>query len=847
MPTYTINGRKIKTDRVLTDDEIDEIAMDLGGSSAEIPVDESVKAPAAVPQKSEWERALQNATAGAMAVPPMAAAARGLQLITQGTKAAPYLANLAKALVPQSGRALAAEGAIGAAGGVVGGELGQQVAQKFGEQYRPLGEFGGGALGGLAANTAVRNIPEALMAATRPGQTAAVSEASKLLGGVRARTQLETAMEANPSLAGDLARAAEIEKLTGVRLPVLPAAKGDTTLEGLVASQTSRAENSGFTAFLTGQEKNAWEEVAKAQKKLAANPKSIDAYVELQARKAEATNAANAAKFAREQETREKKIEGLNERIQSLTSQMVVSDEGKQAIGSRIKNVLDAKEALIRKELSPQYDEVLKEAKKAGIELNPQQVAGLYNFVKQSRSEDVFASFPTLYRKIQTVFGPQVVSVSGKMQEKYPNLFRTQQGTFKPADVDDIDSLKRELNKAFRESKDPNQLRILSDFKKQFDAVVDTLPEDFVTKYRGLDEEYAVRLGIPFNKKGVVSIEKARFVEDSVPKLTTSPSTIQQVLAATDNNQEAVKAIQDAFLFKLSNTSRIVNPVTGELNPAQLNAFIKANKEAIDAVPGLRDNLLNVSRNVQTLKNARASVLEAQKKAQVEKFSNVWSEAFNTRGGFEGYVNSALSTPERMLELMRLAGGNKVLQNGLKSSILDIGLARQNKMQFFEDNAKTFDALFGPEYSKNVKALLEAAERLDKNPLKTKINLGISQQTRFQQMTGTKPEQAATEWRNPILGPYRVAANVLSRFVQNRTTKAENEEIQEFLKNPSAMKDAAELLVELEKGTTKGIERAKELLVKLGKNTASAGIFGGLAAAVPGEMGVTAREPVRTY
>ena len=64
-------------------------------------------------------------------------------------------------------------------------------------------------------------------------------------------------MQSNPDLTADLARAAEIEQLTGVKLPVTAAAKGDTTLTGLLASQTSRGENAAFTAAVKQQEKDA--------------------------------------------------------------------------------------------------------------------------------------------------------------------------------------------------------------------------------------------------------------------------------------------------------------------------------------------------------------------------------------------------------------------------------------------------------------------------------------------------------------------------------------------------------------------------------------------------------------
>lgn len=851
MPTYTINGKRIKTDRELSEQEIEEIAAEVGGKPAvtgpeAIPTGGYPQAPEAQPQMSVTERMFRNALMGAAAVPPLAAGARALQVLTQGSKAAPYTTRLAEAVVPKTGQQLLAEGVIGAGAGIVGGEAGQQVAQKFGEKYRPLGEFAGGFAGGTGMNLAARTVPE-LFTMVRPGAAAQAAGVADLVGGVRAQTKLQQAMQANPQLAGDLARAQEIEQLTGVRLPTPAAAKGDTTLTGLMASQTSRGENAAFTATIANQERAANEALKEARKKLAADPRNIEAEMELQVAKANAENARRDAEFVRQQAELTRKLSNIDDRIQVLTNEAVGTEAGKADIGNRVSNLLSAKEAVIKGELSPKYDELLKDAKKQGIELSSEQVAAMWSYVKSSRAEDVFAKFPELYRNINKLFAPTKAPISSKFAEKYPNLVKSQEGTFKPAGVDDIDSLKRAINKALADTADKDQQRLLLELKRQFDGAVNSLPEDFVTKYRGLDRQYAERLGIPFSEQGVVSIDRAKFVENTVPMLTTKPTAIRQVLAATDNSPEALKIIEDAFLMKLSNTRSIVNPNTGELNPPQLNAFLQQNKEAIAEVPGLRERLVAASRDVAQLKEVRADLMNQQKNAQVEKFENVWTRAFNTSGGFQGYVRSSLKNPQQLSELMRLAGNDKTLQQGLKASVLDIGMGSSNRLEFFEQNAKTIDTLFGADYTKNVKALFEAADRLASFPLNVKINQAISQQTRVQQATGSKPEQVTAEARNPILGPFRMGANILSRFLQNRTTKSEDAEIQQFLSDPRAMKDAAEMVAELNKNTAKGLAKAQEIVGRMAKNWASAGVFGGLAAAGTGAAGLTEREPTRQF
>ena len=67
MPTYTINGKRIKTEAALTEDQIDEIATDLGAAPAAATVP-SAKKPAAPKAFSaeDLKRVPQTFTAGVL-------------------------------------------------------------------------------------------------------------------------------------------------------------------------------------------------------------------------------------------------------------------------------------------------------------------------------------------------------------------------------------------------------------------------------------------------------------------------------------------------------------------------------------------------------------------------------------------------------------------------------------------------------------------------------------------------------------------------------------------------------------------------------------------------------------
>jgi hypothetical protein len=770
------------------------------------------------------ERMLKNLLSGAAAIPAIGLGAKALQMGTAGTKAAPYGQAAANLFIPKTGVDLARQAALSAGTTVGAGEFGQAVAEKTGEEYRLPAEMIAGVGLALPAN-AVMSSAELGIKGLMNKYTGKEffdfgTQAAQTFGSARAESRLRGALLSNPSLSEDLARAAEIEKLTGVKLPVPAASKGDTTLTGLLASQTARGENAAFTAAIKQQEQQALEAVRTSQKQLAGDPRNAALTAEVEARKAAYENFRRETAYAMKQANIERQVGSIDTRIQDLTADALTTQTGREDIGNRITNLLSAREAVIKKEFSPMYEEVLTNASKAGVEMDSPVVANLWNFVKQRQSEDVFNKFPSLDTAIKRILAPTKAPVSSKFAEKYPNLVRSVEGTFKPLNVTDIDSLKRGINRAIGDTQDKDQLRMLFELKNRFDESLGTLPEDFVQAYKGLDKQYAERLGIPFSEAGVVSVDRAKFVESTVPMLTSKPSAIRQVLAAAENSPEAVKIVEDAFLMKISQTNGIVNPNTMSVNPAALQSFVRKNSEAIDQVPGLRDRLEGLSTNVDDLLGNRQRLLEMQKNAAIGKLENVWSKAYGQTGGFEGFVGRALNNPEELKQLMVAAGSDSTLQRGLKSVVLDLGLKSSNKISFFDDNAQTINALFG---------LLEASDRLARNPVMSKINQSLTQNTQFEQLTGSDPARAASLLRQQVQSNFYKVSTLLSKFLQNKSVKSENIEIQEFLSNPQNVKDMSAAIKALEEGGDKGFQKAKAIGGKLIGNAATAALIGATA------------------
>lgn len=837
MPTYTINGKKITTASALTDDQIDEIAKDLQVTAQ--PTDLVSQIPtggvpgagptAPAPGMSVEPRSIvQSALQGAMAVPVLAAGARGLQLATRGmSSVAPYTGTLASSLMPRTGAALLAEGTIGAVSGV-GAELAARAAPK---EWGPLAEIGGGTAGGVAGAAGINTLLNLATGARSAGGLFSAAKdvtdrLSNLAGAGKASAQAVTAISANPNLMGSIGRAAEIEANTGIKLPILAESNGDTTISGFLQSQISKGDNSTFTAQLKQQYEAAEAALTKAQRGMAPSMQAVDAYVKKKAMETAKANAEAVAQGVKKSEARLVGKERIDNRIQELTGELQQAP-GNADVGARLTSLLDAKSSAIRSELSPQYDKLITSSSDAGIKLPGAAAKDLRDYAVDARNQDLFAEHPTLLGAIKRVFKPETTpATQGVIAGKYKQAIKpAEEQAFPDYELKDIDSLKRAVNKAIRDTRDPDKLRRLGELRRQVDNSVEQIDPAFSAPYRQLDKEYATRLGIPFSEQGVVNVNRAKFVENTVPALTKNASSLKDVMAVMGDSPQAMKIIDDAFLFDIGNNRSIINTATGELNPAQLRRYLAANKEKFDLVPGLKDRLEAAASNVDVLRNNRTAILEAEKNASVEQLDNLWTQSYGASGGIQGVVRAALKTPAEMDKLLTVAGKDAVAKQGIKSSVLDDLLnAQGDRLELLNANRASIEKLFGKDETKRITDIVEASQRLKDNPFKMHINLSTISKTRWEDLTGTKVETSLGEMRNQIMSLPKIVINHFSRYFTGQANKNEAAEIQKFLLDSSALKATAELMTEI---NTRGFtERALSLTGKFMKNSGSTWLMG---------------------
>jgi hypothetical protein len=763
----------------------------------------------------------QAAMEGAMAVPVLGAAARGFQLAARGTRAAPYAAEAVRALLPASGKALVGEGLLGTVAGV-GGELAaRQVPEQYGETGKALAGMAGGMVAAApfsfakGAMESVSSVPG--LFSTTKDLTEQITQAAAT---GRASKQAITALTANPSLSGNIARAADIEKSTGITLPMLAQSNGDTTISSYLQSQIARGENVEFTAAVKRQYEAAEQALTKAKQGVAPAMQEVDAYVKKKALETSQKNIDVVNKAGVMSARRKEGLDNIDSRIVELTDTLRTAPT-QVDIGTRLTNLISAKEKMVRGEVGPKYEELIKNSENAGIVLPAESATGLLNYVKEEEFKSAFTSFPNLWPKIKKVFAAPE-----------ENLYYS---------LRDLDSLKRETNAALRDSMPgTGEYRILTGLKKQVDAAIDGTDPSFADAYRAIDKEYATRVGMPFNEAGVAQIDRAKFVEQTVPVLTKRASSLKQAMDIIGDSPEGKKIVEDAFLFDIGANRSIISTTTGQLNTPQLKRYIAQNKDKIDMVPGLRDRLEGLGTRVNELKANRTAILDAEKNASIEKIDNLWTQSYGETGGIRGVVRKALTNPAELDKLVSLAGNDNIAKAGIKRAMIEDVLAAQgDRVSLINENKQAFEKVFGKDQAKYIVDIVEASQRLKDNPFAMRININTISKTGWQDLTGSKMETSLGEARNQIMTAPRVFINHLGRYFNNQTDKSEAVEVQKFLLDSNALKDAAEFVTTL---NTRGFdERAKNLMGKLMKNSATNYLFGAITGGIVGSQAETTK------
>lgn len=711
----------------------------------------------------------------------------------------PPIAAIRRASIPAQAALRPAEQAVVGTGAEAGGMAGEYAGAKVGSET--AGRVVGGFIGGGGTAYALSNVPRAGALGAK-GLDVVKSQWEKIRGTVPEDELLKdvdnrisnifiAAGQADPNFMKTLTDAAKAQEgvslrapgAAAVRLPVSALLANNPVIDSFVQNLASR--DPVFRAQYGAQYEAAKLALAQNQIRLFGDPSKVTVNVA-------------APDLARVQARR----------VRSLDEQIADAYQGQSidpnAFGQRVANLVEKKERAAYAEVKPLYTEAFNIAKSKNLELPAGSVDDIYNFVAGERASDVFKTFPTIYGKVLQRFRPVSVEPSPILTAEGVSM-RPGGREFTPASIEDLDSLKREINKQLSKTSEPSDIRLLSELKSRVSGHIDSLDPDFVNAYRQADKSYFQKVGLPFDSATLAAIDRKKFVEQIAPALIGNKSNVSEFLAATGPDGLAV--VRSAFLDSFT-TSAVKNDV---LDPKAAAKWLKKNEGGVSMVPGLREELDGATRNVQTLLDSRAR-LNAD-------FQRVAGDQIISKEG----VRSAQELVGKMYgdikftnEFMRRYGADKDSVNAARAFMLDDIVRSQDPIGMLADRnrAAVFNRVFGPTYAQKVQDFATTADRLTRDITQVSFRGETVPKTPIEQLTGIPPEQIISRIYNPVSGATYAITSLFSKYWAKQASEATEDRLKQLLLNPS---DAIKVFQAVQP-TKKGVDTQKlNAAIEIGK------------------------------
>ena len=466
-------------------------------------------------------------------------------------------------------------------------------------------------------------------------------------------------------------------------------------------------------------------------------------------------------------------------RVRSLDEQIADAYKSQSVdpnvFGQRVSNLVAQKEKAAYAEVKPLYTEAFDIAKTKNVELPAGSVDDIYNFVAGERASDVFKTFPSIYSRVQSRFKPTATEPSAILTAE--GVPMTPGGKeFSAATIEDLDSLKREINRQLSKTDVPTDIRLLSELKARVGGHIDNLDPEFVTAYRNADKAYLQKVGLPFDTATLAAVDRKKFVEQIAPAIIGNKSNVTEFVNAV--GPEGTQLVRSAFLDSFTNAA-LKNDV---LDPKAAAKWLKKNEGGVSMVPGLRDELQAATTDVQQLIAQRSRL-----NAEFQRVAGDQIISAQGMGSAQDLVNKMYGDVKFTNKFMQQYGANKDSVNAVRSFMLDDLVSSKDPIAALSDrnNAAVFNRVFGPTYAQKVQDFVTVTDRLTKDITNVPFRGETLPKTGFEMMTGLPPEQVLSRIYNPVSGVVYAVTSTFSKFWAKKTSEATEARLKELLLNPS--------------------------------------------------------------
>lgn len=657
-------------------------------------------------------------------------------------------------------------GGAGELGGEIGLETGGRVGQLFGGLTAAL-VSGAGAmkLGGMVKDKITGTSD--LLKSLDPDQIAAIEGTSK------AQDLIKKALDANPELN---TRLEDIRKrmqfVTGNTGPLAVAGLDNLTL------------NKKLQELASGDIKLAGDlQKLYADLNTAVRTKADELYPK------PTTELPSATKRAAEaQVDYQKRTVALDNQLKKITSDIDLFGSRDPVVeGRATQNLVKGKIESIKAELRPQYEKLKVEARKEGVTMPPEATADLFNFVQANKLQDVFGVETTAGKKVMGILRPTEtlaanVDPNVAALERAAGVTSPTQQSFKPMTFDDVDSLKKEINRLQRTVRDDTQLRKLNDLEEQLNNVRDQNIPEWSDRLKAIDKQFYEKVGIPIND--AVALQKLNsqdYAERVGTQLATEPTALDQFLriAGPEGNTVAERAIMSKLYNKALGADGFIDSV-------KLDSLMTRNSQnggfsdMLDRVPSLKAKLSDVSNRSLALMSEKQILDDSAKATRVELGTGFLNDY--EQGGVDRIISKMTGATGKGYQakfkndLGKLSADDKTnatlaVRSGLVNKMLD----SSDPMGYLAKNKDAFVSVFGQKHTNNLMSLADVqqlAGKIDINRLPIK-EAALKESSVFERYTGgIAPKQITGVLVNQIASFFNKGYRIVSMIGQSKIDEA---------------------------------------------------------------------------
>ncbi len=504
---------------------------------------------------------------------------------------------------------------------------------------------------------------------------------------------------------------------------------------------------------------------------------------------------------------------GLQARQQRLIQARVNIDDRIQALqdrlnpnmseldrGMAIQKLITKRESLARAEVKPLYDDLMWRAKEAGVKIPSDAVEGFWKYIKDNDIRDLFGKGSEADIKIIKLLKPKKVKneITGQMDDIYPEL------TF-----DQVDSLKRLINKLKRQPLDKSEMRKVMQLD---DALGHTrsdgtrgglrslLPEEYDLELQSIDKLYYEKVGLPFNEEAIAQIGKKRYSSEVANIILKNREAIDQYLNVA--GKEGPQLARDAMIAKLY--SKVV--VNGVVNRKILARELKKNEAVIDGIPGMKDELAKLQvdsdylfMRMGTLDDALK--IEAKKVADHFLSTSGFAPDYNTL--VKGLMGSGKNLKKFMgdLDMLDPSTRNAVLSSTRREFIEIMKTQPGGAFSYLTNpkNASGINKIMGKGYAQDLKDFAKVIDAMNGIDIK-KLGATIEQAELdwlAQKFPGVSTKYASSQYRDRISNPVMKMTRLISKMVDFRNKKSMDQSVFELLTDRDGMSKVNALVAKM--------------------------------------------------